>query len=136
MESVGRYSDKRQRLVAHGEWFCRFSAMTPHHKELAAGRWKQLSFAEQMANIGCEIERTISWKQKGRPEISSRAFERALELMDLTIADEKNHARLKELTRVREALSDHFFFNNFYQSTPESWQRYFHSFLIAARGKQ
>jgi hypothetical protein len=110
--------------------------MSPQHRELAAGRWNQLSFAEQMANIGSEIERTISWKQKGRSEISGRAFERALELMDLTIADEKNRARLKELTRVREALSDHFYFDNFYQSTPESWQRYFHSFLIAARGKQ
>jgi hypothetical protein len=110
--------------------------MSHHHKELADGRWNLLSFAEQMANIGSEIERTISWKQKGRPEISSRAFERALELMDLTIADEKNRARLKELTRVREALSDHFYFDNFYQSTPESWQRYFHSFLIAARGKR
>jgi hypothetical protein len=110
--------------------------MTPHHKELAAGRWNRLPFAEQMANIGSEIERTISWKQKGRPEISSRAFERALELMDLTIADEKNRARLKELTRVREALSDHFYFDNFYQSTPESRQRYFHSFFIAARGKR
>jgi hypothetical protein len=110
--------------------------MTPQHRELAAGRWNLLSFAEQMANIGSEIERTISWKQKGRPEISRRAFERALELMELTIADQRNRARLKELTRVREALSDHFYFDNFYQSTPESWQRYFHPFLVAARGKR
>jgi len=110
--------------------------MNPRHRELAAGKWNLLSFAEQMANIGSEIERTISWKQKGRPEISSRAFERALELMDLTIADGKNRGRLKELTRAREALSDHFYFDNCYQSTPESWQRYFGSFLIAVRGKR
>jgi hypothetical protein len=110
--------------------------MSPQHRELAAGRWNQLSFAEQMANIGSEIERTISWKKKGRPEISSRAFERALELLDLTIADAKNCTRLRELLRVREAISDHFYFDNFYQSTPECWQRYFGSFLIAARGKR
>jgi hypothetical protein len=110
--------------------------MSHQHRELAAGRWNLLSFAEQMANIGSEIERTISWKKKERPEISSRAFERALELIDLTIADAKNFTRLRELLRVREAIADHFYFDNFYQSTPESWQRYFGSFLIAARGKR
>jgi hypothetical protein len=89
-----------------------------------------------MANIGSEIERTISWKKKGRTEISSRAFERALELIDLTIADEKNLTRLRELLRVREAISDHFFFDNLYQSTPECWQHYFGSFLIVARRKR
>lgn len=36
-----------------------------------------------------------------------RAFERALELLDLTAADPKNQSRLRELRRVREALSDH-----------------------------
>jgi len=29
------------------------------HKELADGKWQLLSFAEQMANIGSEVERTI-----------------------------------------------------------------------------
>lgn len=110
--------------------------MSYQHKELAAGKWNLLSFAEQMANVGSEIERTISWKRKGRPDFSGRAFERALELMDLTIADPKNRPRLKELLRVREAVADHFYFDNSYQSTPESWQRYFGSFLFAARGKR
>jgi hypothetical protein len=110
--------------------------MSHQHRELAAGRWNLLSFAEQMSNIGSEIERTISWKKRGRPEISGRAFERALELIDLTIADARNLTRLRELLRVREAVADHFYFDNFYQSTPESWQRYFGSFLIAARGKR
>jgi hypothetical protein len=110
--------------------------MSYRHKEMAAGRWNRLSFLDQMANIGSEVERTISWRRKGRPEISARAFERALELIDLTIADAKNRSRLKELLRVREAISDHFYFDNFYQSTPESWQRYFRSFLIAARGNR
>ncbi|MBN2241448.1 MAG: hypothetical protein JW793_02065 [Acidobacteria bacterium] len=108
--------------------------MTRRHRELASGRWNGLSFAEQMANVGSEIERTLSWKRKGRPEISSRAFERALELLDLTVADPKNRGRLKELLRVREAVSDHFYFDNCYGSTPESWQRYFNCFLAAARG--
>jgi hypothetical protein len=110
--------------------------MTYQHQELASGKWNRLSFVEQMANVGSEVERTISWKQKGRPDYSGRAFERALELLDLTVADAKNSSRLKELLRVRECLADHFVFDNFYQSTPESWQRYFRFFLFAARGKR
>jgi len=110
--------------------------MSHQHRELAGGRWNLLSFAEQMANIGSEVERTISWNRKGRPDIGARAFERALELIDLTVADPRNRARLRELLRVREALADHFYFDNVYQSTPEQWQRYFDSFLIVARGKR
>jgi hypothetical protein len=34
--------------------------MTIQHKELAAGRWRDLSFLEEMANVGAEIGRTIS----------------------------------------------------------------------------
>jgi hypothetical protein len=109
--------------------------MNYQHRELASGKWNRLSLAEQMANIGSEVERTISWKAKGRMDLSSRAFDRAIELLDLTNADAKNRTRLKELLRVREALADCFVYDNTYQSTPESWQRYFHCFLMAVRGK-
>ena len=64
------------------------------HKDLAAGHWQELSFFEQMANVGSEVERTISWKNKGNLEYSQKAFERALELLDLTIADKRNQKRL------------------------------------------
>jgi hypothetical protein len=106
------------------------------HRELAEGRWKQLPFVEQMANVGSEIERTIAWRQKHQPAISGRAFERALELLDLTIADRKNRSKLKELLRLRETLADYFVFDNEYGSTDELWQRYFRFFLHAARGNR
>ena len=105
--------------------------MTAVHRELAAGRWFELSFVEQMANIGSEIERTIDWR--GRSERNSAAaFDRSLELLDLTIADPRHRGRLRELTRVREGLADHFVFDNLYASTDESWRRYFHAFTYAA----
>jgi hypothetical protein len=110
--------------------------MSYRHRELAAGKWNLLPFAEQMANVGSEVERTISWKAKGRTDYSERAFERAIELLDLTIADARNRKRLKELLRVREVLADFFAFNNIYKSTPESWQRYFRCFHMAVRGKR
>ena len=108
--------------------------MTIQHRELAAGRWKTFSFAEQMAHVGSEIERAIAWEAKGRQDFSRRAFERALELLDLTIEDTKTRARLRELLRVREALADHFVFDNSYKSTHDDWRRYFRFFLLSSRG--
>lgn len=110
--------------------------MTYQHRELAAGRWHELSFFEQMANVGAEVGRTISWKNKGRPDISQRAFERALELLDMTVSDRKNRSRLRELLRVREALADCYVFDNIYRSSDESWQRYFYPFQFAARSNR
>lgn len=103
------------------------------HKELASGRWFKLSLLEQLANVGSDIERTIQWKRKGDLEYSSAAFERALELLTLTIIDPKNRGpRLKELCRVREALIDYFMCDNEYGSTDEAWQNYFYAFNYAA----
>jgi len=51
--------------------------MTYQHRELAAGRWYELSFFEQMANVGAEIGRTISWKNRANRISAKRAFERA-----------------------------------------------------------
>lgn len=103
------------------------------HKSLAAGRWNQFSFIEQLANIGSDIERTIQWKKKGDLEYSRMAFYRALELLDLTVADPKNRGpRLREILRTREALVDHFVYDNEYNTTDEEWQKYFFQFNYAA----
>lgn len=102
------------------------------HKELAAGRWFKLSLVEQMANIGSDVIRTIKWKNKKNTAYSQSAFERVLELIDLTVADPKNKHRLKEILRAREALVDYFVFDNQYASTDELWEKYFYSFNYAA----
>ena len=99
-----------------------------YHKNLSSGNWQQLSFAEQMANIGSEVERAIKWKNKNKPERSQLAFFRLLELMDFTIADKNNINRLGELCRTREVLVDYFFADNQYKSTDILWQKYFRAF--------
>lgn len=107
--------------------------MSYRHRELAAGRWGRLSFLEQMANVGSEVGRAVAWRAKGRPDDAQRAFERALELMDLTLASATGFPRLKELARVREAWVDYFAGANEYRSTEASWHRYFLEFAYAAR---
>jgi len=109
--------------------------MKTQHQELANGRWLKLSFVEQMANIGSEIDRAIIWKNKNNLEYSFLAFERGLELLDLSISSLKDYFRLKELLRVRETLADYFFFDNEYQATDKDWQEYFLAFNYAARVK-
>ena len=107
--------------------------MKYQHKELAAGRWKQLSFVEQMANIGSEVERALNWRAKNNPDYSQLAFERALELVDLTLGSGLTFPRLKELARMREAMVDYFFGTNQFMSAENSWRKYFSHFTYAAR---
>lgn len=107
--------------------------MNLQHKKLASGNWNKLTLIKQMANVGSEVERTISWKNKGNLEYSRMAFIRALELLDLTITCDKNRKRLKELTRVREALVDYFESDNQFSSSDKLWQKYFFAFNYSAR---
>ncbi len=104
------------------------------HKNAATGRWFQFSIFEQMANIGTDIGRAIQWRAKDK-EISNRAFERGLELLDLTMIDKKNKKHLRELCRLREVLADCFCFDNEYASTDKNWESYFYFFNAAASAK-
>ena len=108
--------------------------MNPQHKDLAAGRWSELPFMEQMANIGSEIERALNWQAKHNMDYSQKAYERALELVDLTLDCAISATRLKELARVREAIVDYFSGSNQFMSTESSWRKYFSGFTYAVRG--
>ncbi len=103
------------------------------HKDLAAGRWDKLPFCEQMANIGSEVERTLIWRAKNNTAYSRNAFERALELADLTLETVSGFARLKEIARMREAMVDYFAGTNQFNSTDASWRKYFSHFTYAVR---
>jgi len=49
-------------------------AVNYQHQELAKGRWFELSLVEQLANVGSEVEQTISWRNKGNAEYGRLAF--------------------------------------------------------------
>lgn len=102
------------------------------HTDLTPERWFKFSIFEQLANVGTDIARTIQWKKNANLEYSEKAFERAMEFLDLTISDPKNkRGTLKELVRVREALKDYFVYDNEYKTTEEFWLQYFYDFNYA-----
>lgn len=102
------------------------------HRELAAGRWFQLSLPEQLANVGSEVGRMR--RERGRDERAwTRAFERALDLLDLTLADHRWRHRLREIARARELLCDAAHGGVEYGTTVEDLDRYFLAFAVAAR---
>ena len=87
-------------------------------------RWNKLSLIEQMANIGAEFQRAVSAKKAGNIERTNQATERMLELLDLTIANQKGR-KFNELTRLREIICD--------DNSSVMLQNYFLSFALAAR---
>ncbi len=91
--------------------------MNALHTELSDTKWRSLSLAEQPANVGSEVGRAINWSRKGREDFTANAVYRGLELLQLTIADSRHRRRLKELTRLREALPDYFFGPNEFRSS-------------------
>ena len=103
------------------------------HKEMAAGRWREYSLVEQMANIGSEVYRAINRHKKGEREHFINAFDRAIELFDLTLQDPRWNGRKKEIARSREVFCDLFFGGNRYNTDPDSLNRYFMQYAIAAR---
>ncbi len=107
--------------------------MNVQHRELASGRWSRLSILEQMANVGSEVERALNWKAKNNADYSGKAFERALELLDLTLECCRSKVHLKEVARSREILVDFFFGSNQFASSEDSLRAYFLQFAYAVR---
>ncbi|MGH2575640.1 MAG: hypothetical protein ACRDFC_08065 [Ignavibacteria bacterium] len=109
--------------------------MSYYHKELASGRWQTLTLAEQMANIGSEVHRAINRFKKKEKDSFQNAFERALELFDLTLNDSRWKGRRKEIARSREVfctlLLDSGAFNNL-EYELDSLNNYFFQFGIYA----
>ena len=101
------------------------------HTELAAGRWAEMSLAEQMLNIGSEVSRANRWRIKGNEEQCHRAADRALELLSLTIDAQRGRHDLGEFCRLYEVLADFYYGENSYQTDPAKLQRGFDIFYSA-----
>lgn len=108
------------------------------HKELGGGRWFTFSIYEQLGNIGSEFERAARAFESRDRERFEKAFERMLELLDLTVEDPKwrEGCRLRELLRLREEACDVFHGNEVFGTSIEALKKYFLYFAIAARANR
>lgn len=108
--------------------------MSFQHQNLASGKWLALSLPQQLANIGSEVFRAISSRERKDEKSAELAFDRALELFDFTLQDRKNqNQRLKEIARARETFVDYFKFTNQYCQNKQQINDYFMQFNYLAR---
>ena len=101
------------------------------HASLAAGKWFTLSLAEQLGNIGSEVQRVI--RARNDKERFDNAVSRAFELFYLTLSDSRWQNRRKELARSRELFCDALLGGTEYGTTLEDLDKYFFQFAMAAR---
>jgi hypothetical protein len=104
------------------------------HAALATGRWTTLTLAEQLANVGSEVERAITAWEARRTDRFDKALTRALELFDLTVGDDRwrGHRR-REILRSREEFCRLFFENDPQPAAARTLRAYFLSFAVLAR---
>ncbi|SRR5712692_1315120 len=107
--------------------------MPPIHKNLVAGRWTKLTLPQQLANIGSEVSRMAHWRESGDEAASEESLERALELVDLSLACTHVPARALEITRLREALCAAFLGTPEYDIPMEALEDYFLPFALRAQ---
>ena len=104
------------------------------HDELAAGRWRTLSLAEQLGNVGSEVDRSIRAWEAGKTERFEKALERALELFDLTAQDDRwRGPRRREILHAREEFCRLFFDADPPADSARGLREYFLRFAILAR---
>lgn len=104
------------------------------HSTLGAGRWQALSLVEQLAHVGSEVERALRAHEQGRADRFAHALTRALELFDLTAADDRwRGARRRETLRAREEFCSVFFGDNTASGASDYLRKYFLQFAVAAR---
>ena len=111
--------------------------MTQIRQKKLTDQWYELTLAEQLGNVGSDVDRIISWRKKGNEEYAKNAFYRTLDLLDLTIGDKRwLGPKLKELCRVREVLCDSFLGSKTYNTPLEYFSKYFYQFAFAAATRQ
>jgi len=110
---------------------------SPAHPSLAAGRWHTLSLMEQLGNVGSEVDRAFRAHTQGNQGRWERAFDRALELFDLTATDPaRTPPQRREILRAREQFCRVFFDDTAEPDLPRYLSKYFLQFAVAARRHQ
>jgi hypothetical protein len=110
--------------------------MTAHGHSIQL-RWERFSLAEQLGNVGSEVDRTIRAHSSGNEARFANALGRALELFDLTANDPRwAGPRRREILRAREEFCRLFFDPLVDEHSAVGLQRYFLAFAVVARRKR
>ncbi|MFH1824905.1 MAG: hypothetical protein ABH873_06745 [Candidatus Firestonebacteria bacterium] len=79
-----------------------------HHKTLNSEKWMLFPFSKQIIMIANELNRAKNWINKNDLEEVKNCYERAFELIDLTISIKMRKNLLKELLRFRDVLAEQY----------------------------
>jgi len=93
--------------------------------------WSKMDVFNQMGNIGSEVGRALTAKRQGKTDRSQAAFERGLDLIDVTARDwaKKKNPGLKELLYARELFAESITTDK----VDPTLEAYFLQFALAAR---
>jgi len=77
-----------------------------YHKTLTPEKWAGYSRTQQILSVANELNRARNALLNNNPQNAVLAWERAFELIDMTVEDKKSKPLLKELLRFRELLGE------------------------------
>jgi len=78
------------------------------HAHLNPGKWETYTKTQQVLMISNELNRALNSLKSNHHSDAEKCYERAIELTDLTVEDQRWDNGLKELLRFREGLSSLF----------------------------
>lgn len=102
------------------------------HPNLDQTTWQTYTLDFQLGNIGAEVQRMLKARSQSDSPRASKALDRALELLDWTIAGARDNQQL-ELLRLRELVCGVIHQPDLYQASAEQLARYFLPFAVLAR---
>lgn len=97
-------------------------------------KWAQLTFCQQMGNIGSEVGRAINSWRNGKTARCDGAIARALDLFSATVEllTAQHSYRAKEVLRARDQFLA-LFYDGTFDADADAIEHYFSCFAIAAQ---
>lgn len=77
-----------------------------YHKTLSVEKWSAYSNMQQIIMISNELNRAKNWIINNRNTEANLAYERAFELIDLSVLDKKWENATVEFLRLKETISE------------------------------
>lgn len=91
--------------------------------------WYSMPVNVQLANVGSEVGRAISWKKRGNKQRMLSFCNKAIEFLEIMKTDDKNIDRVGELDSCIEELKDYFMGQNIYETTDDVLMKYYDAFI-------